>query len=151
MIVYLKVATNNRADTVLQLFQEAVNKFNLSARVRSDLGLENIQVARFMLMTHGLNRGSIITGMSVHNQRIEHLWRDVNRVIVSRFLNIFLNLQHEQLLDIDDEVNLLALHLTYIPIINEAIKLFVDGTMGQPSFINTDKLQPKTALVFRDG
>ena len=84
MIVYLRIATNNRADTVLQLFQEAVHKFNLPSRVRSDLGLENIEVARFMLTGLGLNRGSIITGTSVHNQRIECLWRDVNRVIVSR-------------------------------------------------------------------
>ena len=53
-------------------------------------------------------------------------------MIVSRFLNIFLYLEHEQLLDIDDEINLLALHLTYVPIINEAIKLFVDEWNNHP-------------------
>ena len=42
----------------------------------------------------------------MHNQQIEHLWRDVNRVIVGRFLNIFLCLEHELLLDVDDELDL---------------------------------------------
>jgi hypothetical protein len=45
MIVFLKVATNNQALTVLQCFREAVDKYNLPSRVRTDLGLENIEVA----------------------------------------------------------------------------------------------------------
>ena len=38
----LKSDSDNKADTVLQLFGEAVRKYNLPSRVRSDLGLENI-------------------------------------------------------------------------------------------------------------
>ena len=121
MTVYLGVAGDNKADTILKPFLEAIHKYNVPSAVRSDLGLENIQVARLMLNVCGLNRGSIITGASVHNQQIELLWRDVNRVIVSRILNIFLYLEHVHLLDVDNEIDIMALHLTYILIINEVL------------------------------
>ena len=99
MVVYLHAATDNKASTVLQLFQSAVQCYNLPSRVRSDCGIESIEVSRFMLQSRGLNRGSHITGTSVHNHRMERLWRDVNRVIVSRFLNIFLFLEQRTILD----------------------------------------------------
>ncbi|CAH3142435.1 unnamed protein product [Pocillopora meandrina] len=49
MIVFLQASTNNRASTALQHFQSAVEHYNLPSRVRSDLGMENIEVACFML------------------------------------------------------------------------------------------------------
>ena len=55
MIVYLKVSTNNRPETVLTCFQEAIGKYNMPSRVRSDLGLENLEVGRLMLSTQGLS------------------------------------------------------------------------------------------------
>ena len=67
MIVFLQASTNNRASTALQHFQSAVEHYNLPSRVRSDLGMENIEVACFMLQERGLNRGSHITEKSVHN------------------------------------------------------------------------------------
>ena len=108
LIVFLQASTNNRAGTVLQLFLEAVESYNLPSRVRSDRGLENIAVGRFMIGARGPNRGSIITGNSVHNQRIERLWREVNRVVVSRFLNIFLYLEQCGVLDPESESPLLS-------------------------------------------
>ena len=90
MIVYLKVSTKNKAETILTCFQEAIAKYNMPSRVRSDLGLENLEVGRLMLSTRGLNRGSVIIGPLAHNQRIERHLREVNRIVVSQFLNIFL-------------------------------------------------------------
>lgn len=89
LVVYLHASTSNRASTVLALFRDAISYYNIPSRVRSDRGLENVEVGRFMIQTRGMNRGISITGNSVHNQRIERLWREVNRVIASRFLNIF--------------------------------------------------------------
>ena len=121
LIVFLKASTNNRASTVMECFRGAVDKYSPPSRVRTDLGLENIDVARFMLERRGLNRGSIITGTSVHNQRIERMWREVNCIVCSRFVNIFSFLE-SLVLDTTNEVHLFVLHLVYIPLINQALK-----------------------------
>ncbi|XP_067266982.1 uncharacterized protein [Chanodichthys erythropterus] len=77
LITYLSCNTNNRASTVLTQFVKATCLYGLPSRVRSDHGGENSQIALFMNLVQGVERRSHITGESVHNQRIERLWRDV--------------------------------------------------------------------------
>lgn len=48
-IVFLHCSGNNRAATVLKLFEKGVHENGLPSRVRCDKGIENVDVVRFML------------------------------------------------------------------------------------------------------
>ena len=79
LIVYLQCSSNNSAQTVYRAFMSAIHQYGLPSRVRSDQGTENTAVARHMLEIRGTERGSMIVGSSVHNQRIERIRKDMHR------------------------------------------------------------------------
>ena len=129
MIVYLKASTNNHASTVYQLFHTTVQTYGLPSRVRSDKGGENVDVAWFMLShpLRGPDRGSHIAGRSVHNQRIERLWRDVFLGCTYVFYYLFYHMESSGVLDPTNEIHLFALHFVFVPRINRNLMLFWEG------------------------
>ena len=75
----MKCSDNNKSSTVYHYFLQATENYGLPSHVRSDQGQESCMVARHMLEVRGENHGSMITGRSVHNQKIERLWRDMHQ------------------------------------------------------------------------
>lgn len=124
LCVFLACATNNRASTVADKFISATAEFGWPSRVRSDKGMENIEVARLMVTHRGTGRGSHITGSSVHNQRIERLWRDYFRCVGALYYNLFYFLEDRALLDPNNDTDMFCLHYVYTPIINRSLQVF---------------------------
>lgn len=126
-IAYLTCGLNNKGSTVLHHFVQACVKFGIPAKVRSDHARENILVGLFMNLVNGegqSNAGCIITGPSVHNQRIERRWKDVYNQVISVFYNLFYEMEDEGLLDINEDVHIFCLQFLFIPLINAHLRTF---------------------------
>ena len=59
LVTFIKVATNNKADSMTVEIMTECGQFGFPSCVRSDHGLENIGVAAFMKAYRGPRRGSI--------------------------------------------------------------------------------------------
>ena len=127
LIVYLRCATNNLSITVEKEFLKAVDLQGLPSRLRCDRGVENVRVKEIMLQRRGEGRGSVLCGSSVHNQRIERLWKDVRRTVLQYFRNLFYFMEDCGLLDINNNLDLFCLHWTFLPRINKLLEKFKGG------------------------
>ena len=82
-------------------------------------------MARFTIQIRGLNRGGFICGRSVHNQRIERLWAEVNRVVSVFYRDLFVFMEEDGILDSTNEQDIFALHYVYLPSIQASLDEFI--------------------------
>jgi len=91
MIVYLKASMNKLSSTVEMAFDEAVGRLGYPSCVRADYGGENKGVGKKMreFYKDALAEFRVLLGPSVHNQRIEYLWRFLGRFTLAYFRELF--------------------------------------------------------------
>ena len=91
-----------------------------------------MDVARAILAVRGTARKSHITGSSVHNQRIERLWRDTFRCVGQLYYAMFYEMEDSGCLNIDSDIDLFALQFVYLPRINNQLTQFVSAWNRHP-------------------
>ena len=133
VMVFARISDNNRAETVLKHFKLAEAQHGKPSRVRCDYGGENMLVGEYMLTDRGLNRGSILTGPSIRNQRIERVWRDCSRSVIKLFIRVFTHLEErERSFDCGDVICLICLHYVYLARIQKMLDEWVSAWNNHP-------------------
>uniref|UniRef100_A0A3B5QAJ1 Integrase core domain-containing protein n=1 Tax=Xiphophorus maculatus TaxID=8083 RepID=A0A3B5QAJ1_XIPMA len=105
IVTYLSCSTDNRASTVLFHFLKARGLYECASGT-------------------GDEHRSHLTGESIHNQRIEHLWRDVFLHVLEPLYSTFYNLEDSALLDPSNDVHKLSLHIVFLPEIQSRLEQF---------------------------
>ncbi|XP_063954744.1 uncharacterized protein LOC135153899 [Lytechinus pictus] len=120
-IPFLCITLGNTAKLALICFLRGIKERGLPSRIRMDKGSEYNECQRFIEWKMGLNRGSAIRGKSVHNQRIERLWRDVFTKVLERFYKLFYHMEDTHCLDINNPIHIFCLQYVYFPRIQRAL------------------------------
>ncbi|KAF7309144.1 hypothetical protein MKEN_01116700 [Mycena kentingensis (nom. inval.)] len=118
----IRASSNNLAETVLEIFKEAVEKHD--------------------------GRGSYIFGMSVHNIRIERLWVDWTRGVGRKWSTFFRTLELSCGLVVDNPAHLWLLHHLFLPLINADAVAWVEAWNAHKMTIEGEgRLSPRAMFT----
>ncbi|KAG1703705.1 hypothetical protein GQR58_004165 [Nymphon striatum] len=101
---------------------KGVKNYGVPSRKRADHGTEYADSGWFMISVNGEGRGSFMTGPSVHNQRIERLWRDIFIKVIDVFYKLFCLMEEQNILNTTNSIHRRVLQYVFTPRIDFALR-----------------------------
>ncbi|KAK6992517.1 hypothetical protein R3P38DRAFT_3083810 [Favolaschia claudopus] len=148
-VTSIRVSDNNRATTVLYVFEDGVTLHGCPSRVRGDHGTENYRVAQRMEELRGVGRGSYIWGRSVHNIRIERLWVDFTSGIGDKWATFFFDLELYYGLSHDNPAHIWLLHHLILEQLNQEVQEWADAWNSHKIRLEGERRQsPREMFTF---
>ena len=96
--------------------------------------MENFKLTEFMQEQRGVDRGSIITGSSVHNCRVDRSHRDIYSGVLFFFARTFSRSGDYELLHVVNDLHAFAWHYAFIPRISECLQEFKGQWENHPIY-----------------
>ena len=149
-VIYLRISDNNCATTVHEFFVQGTRDYMIPSRIRIDKGGENVRVAEYMLIHRGTDRNSVISGRSVHNQRIERLWRDVRVNVIDFYRTVFYAFANQHEVDFSDEKTVYCIHYLYLGLIQEDLNSFTASWNKHGIRTTTGNRSPEQLLILNE-
>ena len=143
----LHVSTNNRADTALNIFRGAVHEYGVPSRVRVDGGSEFRHINLMIDLLNGDDRASHIVGQSVHNVRIECLWRDVYTKCLDFYYKLFCHMEQHNILDLQNPIHMFSLEYVFAARIQRTLSSWTQA--HDMHGIRTENYRTPTQLWFQ--
>lgn len=131
---------------MLSDFIRAIKRIGIPSRIRVDKGGEYAHIKRLMNKLNGDEHKSSLSGKSVHNIRIERLWRDVFSKVLSRYYIVFTTMENNHILDVENGIQMSVLHHVYSRRIQQDLSFWVEAHNRHP--LRTEENKSPTQLWY---
>jgi len=123
---FRQVHLDKRAETIFGDYVRACDMFDVPSRVRFDQGSEGVLIGKVQTQYWdwrglGSDRGSFITGRSVHNTRIEGMWNFLGRTVGRAFRALFDAMERIGCFDATNAGHFFVLHSVFLRRIQGAL------------------------------
>ena len=113
-------------------FIHGIRKMGIPSRIRVDHGGEFVHIKSLITELNGNEHNSWIAGKSVHNQRIERLWRDVFCKVANKFYLVFNAMEKNGVLVIENVIHMAALHHVFSRRIQRDLQFWYEAHNSHP-------------------